>query len=131
MQKLSEKAAEDEHYIDDLKESVACEKDTNKHLREQLTENIVRQNVLKKRIEILEEELLSSKHKNEISQDLENLQVKANSEFLKCADEMKQLMQVSKQLVNGEEPNVSMLIGVHSSIPGELRNKLGKFTRYN
>lgn len=117
LQKLSEKTAQDQHYIDNLKESLSCQTDSTKHLREQLTENIVRQNVLKKRIEILEEELLSSKNKNEINQDLEILQFKTNSEFLKCVDEMKQLMHVSNQLVSGEEPNVSMLIGVHSTTP--------------
>ena len=119
MQVSSILTMEDEALADllELKEALESQKDSNRHLREQVTDNIGRQDALKKRIEDLEIKLHSSENKNEISQDLQFLQIKTNSELSKCVNEMKQLMHVSKQLVNGEDPNVSMLIGVHSSTP--------------
>lgn len=115
LQDLSRTVARYETHIIKLEEAVSCEKDTSRHLREQLTDNIGRQNLAKKRIEILQGELLSAKNASEISNDLQMLQTKTNSELVKCVDEMEQLMCVSKQLVKGEEPNIFKLIGVHSS----------------
>ena len=114
-QKLSEKITQNETIMAELKESLVCEKDTSKHIREQLTDSIGRLSIAKNRIEILEEEIYSSNNKNEVSQDLQMLQTKTNAELITCVDEMKQLMYVSKQLVNGEDPNISMLIGVQTS----------------
>ena len=117
IKELSEKSRVNDNMIDELKEELECQKDTNRHLREQVTDHISRQELLKKRIEELEIKLNSSENKNEISQDLQFLQTKTNSELLKCVNEMNQLMHVSKQMVNGEDPNVSMLLGVQSSTP--------------
>merc|ERR550525_759443 len=85
------------------------------NLRRQLTTNIGRQSAARKRIESLGEELLSAKHACEISEDVQLLQTKTHLEMVKCVDEMKQLMCVSKQMVNGEDLDVSMLLGIHSS----------------
>ena len=115
LQNMSEKIVEGEGKVAELKDSLTSEQSSNKHLREQITTNIARQIDLKKKIELLNEELVSSKNKNDTSKDLEILHVKANVELVKCVNEMKQLMHVSKQLAKREEPDVSMLIGFSSS----------------
>ena len=115
LQNMSEKIVEGEGKVAELKDSLTSEQSSNKHLREQITTNIARQIDLKKKIELLNEELVSSKNKNDTSKDLEILHVKANVELVKCVNEMKQLMHVSKQLAKREEPDISMLIGYSSS----------------
>ena len=115
LQNMSEKIVEGEAKVAELKDSLTSEQSSNKHLREQITTNIARQIDLKKKIELLNEELVSSKNRNDTSKDLEILHVKANVELVKCVNEMKQLMHVSKQLAKREEPDVSMLIGYSSS----------------
>ena len=115
LQNMSEKIVEGEGKVAELTNSLTSEQSSNKHLRDQITTNIARQIDLKKKIELLNEELVSSVNKNDTSKDLEILHVKANVELVKCVNEMKQLMHVSKQLAKREEPDVSMLIGFSSS----------------
>lgn len=100
--------------LDDALEKIATERDTSRLLRDQVTSTMGKLGTVRKRKEILEVELFEAKNASDISKDLLRLQSKVTDELKGCVEDLHSLAEVSKQLVAGENPDVSMLLGVPS-----------------
>jgi len=98
------------------------EKDTSTHLRQQISDKIVSVSALRKKLEILESEVAVWRNSEAIDQDVVKIRSRVAKKLRRCVNDMQSLAKVSKQLVVGQNPNVSMLLGIeHDDVTSAAR----------
>lgn len=109
-----ERCAELESHLAVKSEEADALRVTADGLRAQVTTKITELNRLKKRSSILEDQLGRSQNAEAIDTDAEQIKVVIAKKLKRCVKDFQSLTQVSKQILGGEDPNVSMLLGVES-----------------
>lgn len=92
-----------------------CLQGTNGLLRDQVTNCHGQLKELRGKISVLENELYCRDNKTEIARDLEKMQVKLCKKAAEVIQELASVTSVSQQMVEGQDPNLSMLLGVSFS----------------
>jgi len=103
-----------EQQLSNKREEAESLQGTTVHLRDQIGGKIQSINQLQRKIVILEDQLADSQNSQTSRSDRDNLINAITHKLHRCVSDFKSLSQVSKQLLSGEDPNVSMLLGIES-----------------
>ena len=108
--------------VDDLRKALtrqteawSVEKDTNRLLREQVTEKVAQLALASKTVAMYEQELSQSKSSWQVHEDAEKLNARLFKKLSTCVADLHALSRVSSQVVGGSPPDMSLLLGVTPS----------------
>ena len=97
---------------DKMREALEEQTTTSNFLREDLTECKAKIGALTRRSDALSAELDSARRGEQSWADLDGLYRSLAQEMSRCLREIKSLSETTKQIVGGEDPNVSLLLGL-------------------
>ena len=97
---------------DKMREALEEQTMTSNFLREDLTECKAKIGALTRRSDALSAELDSARRGEQSWADLDGLYRSLAQEMSRCLREIKSLSETTKQIVGGEDPNVSLLLGL-------------------
>ena len=97
---------------DKMREALEQQTTTSNFLREDLTECKAKISMLTRRSDALSTELDSARKGEQSWADLDGLYRSLAQEMSRCLREIKSLSETTKQIVGGEDPNVSVLLGL-------------------
>ena len=97
---------------DKMREALEQQTTTSNFLREDLTECKAKIGALTRRSDALSTELNSARKGEQSLADLDGLYRSLAQEMSRCLREIKSLSETTKQIVGGEDPNVSVLLGL-------------------
>ena len=117
--------------LDQATEAYATAQDTNKHLREQVSSKIAKMNEMRAKMEALDREVEVCRNAESINTDASKLRARINRKMRKCVRELETLAKVSKQMVEGDDPNLSMLLGVDPDVEATSESNDDELKRLN
>ena len=109
---------------DKMHEALEEQTTTSNFLRENLTECKAKIGTLSRRSDALSTELDSARKGEQSWADLDGLYRSLAQEMSRCLREIKSLSETTKQIVGGEDPNVSVLLGLRD-LSGNRNNGSG------
>ena len=109
---LTRQLEEVTHKLEDTKRKLDDEHSTNYFMREDLTKSKVAVTSLQRQMEALKASLDTSKMEQLNQAELDRLYTLLSSELSRCLSDLQSLSAVTKQLMEGADPNVSMLLGI-------------------
>jgi len=109
-----ERCTELETHLGKKTEEAASLRVTADGLRDQVGAKVAEMNQLRKKSGILEDQIARSRNAEAVDTDAEQIKIVIAQKLKRCVKDFQSLTQVSKQILGGDDPNVSMLLGVES-----------------
>ena len=108
----SAKLTETKEELEDTLRELEDEKSTSRFLREDLTDTKMKVLTLEKRIESVTSELDEATKSDELTKQMEQYYTTLSREVINGVKDLQSISAVMTQLVEGNDPNVSMLLGI-------------------